>query len=66
MKSANSKTNIHIMRLHENMRLGIDRRDFSYSVHVPERRTLKDRRVNSSIDAFDIVRKPQPAAGDPR
>jgi hypothetical protein len=28
-------------------RSGIDRRRFSYAVHIPERRLIKDRRINS-------------------
>ena len=37
-----------ILRDNGGRRVGVDRRIFSYSLHIPERRFLKDRRKNDN------------------
>ncbi|MCG6974441.1 MAG: hypothetical protein LJE66_15005 [Desulfobacterales bacterium] len=43
-------------QLNFDRRSGIDRREFSYTAHFPERRSEKDRRGKSDIVALRIIR----------
>ena len=39
-----------------NRRFGVDRREFSYTAHFPERRSEKDRRGKSDIVVLRIIK----------